>query len=150
MSVVVWSVPDKTGEVHDDQKDDDVQNDAREADMVISHDHLNLNHFRFNSEILTSEKQELESTLTNIPVLTLRWPRGGGGACKIFSCSLIIGTSFHQKTFQNGPTVWALKLDKGCWGGRVWHPPPPHGLSLAIFLTMKMTLNLDKFWYGVR
>ena len=25
-----------------------------------------------------------------------------------------------------------------------------HGLFLPIFLTMKMTFNLNKFWYGVR
>ena len=66
MSALVWGVPDKTGEVDDDRNDDDDQNDARAADMMRIH----LNNFlRFNSEILTSEKQELESRLINIPVL---------------------------------------------------------------------------------
>ena len=32
---------------------------------------------------------------------------------KIFSCSLILGTSVHEKTCQIGPTVLALKLDEG-------------------------------------
>ena len=32
---------------------------------------------------------------------------------KIFSCSLIIGTSVHEKTWQIGPTVLPLKLDEG-------------------------------------
>ena len=46
----------KTGEVEDDRNDNDDQNDATTAGTV------NLNNlFRFNSEILTSEKQELES-----------------------------------------------------------------------------------------
>ena len=31
---------------------------------------------------------------------------------KIFSCSLILGTSVHEKIFQIGPTVLALKLDE--------------------------------------
>ena len=66
MSAVVWSVPDKTGDVDDNQNDDDYQNDATTADMVKIHLH---NLFRFNSEILTSEKQELESRLNNSPVL---------------------------------------------------------------------------------
>ena len=66
MSAAVWGVPDKIGKVEDDQNDDDDQNDATAADMVRSH--LN-NLFRFNSEILTSEKQELESRLINIPGL---------------------------------------------------------------------------------
>ena len=66
MSAVVWGIPDKTGELDDDQNDDGDQNDATAADMVRIH--LN-NLFSFNSEILTSEKQEFESRLTNIPVL---------------------------------------------------------------------------------
>ena len=49
-----------------DQNDDDDQNDATAADMVRIH--LN-DLFCFNSEILTSEKQESESRLINIPVL---------------------------------------------------------------------------------
>ena len=66
MSALVWGVPDKTGKVDDDQNDDYDQNDARVVDMVRIHfDNL----FRFNSEILTSEKQELESRLINIPGL---------------------------------------------------------------------------------
>ena len=54
----------KTGEVDDDRNDNDDQNDATTAGTV------NLNNlFHFNSEILTSEKQELESWLISIPVL---------------------------------------------------------------------------------
>ena len=65
-STVVWGIPGKTGEVEDDQNDDDDQNNARAADMV----RINLNNFfRFNSEILISEKQKLECRLINIPVL---------------------------------------------------------------------------------
>ena len=65
MSAVVWGVPDKTGKVDDDQNHDDDQNDARAADIVRIH--LN-NLFVFNSEILTSKKQELESRLINFLV----------------------------------------------------------------------------------
>ena len=62
-STVVWGVPDKTGEVNDDQNDDD-QNDATAADILRTH----LNNFcRFNSETLTSEKQE--SRMIDNPVL---------------------------------------------------------------------------------
>ena len=32
---------------------------------------------------------------------------------KIFSCSLILGTSVHERTWQIGPTVLPLKLDEG-------------------------------------
>ena len=32
---------------------------------------------------------------------------------KIFSCSLILETSVHEKTWQIGPTVLPLKLDEG-------------------------------------
>ena len=46
MSAIVWGVPDKTGELDDDQNDDGDQNDATAADMVTIH--LN-NLFRFNS-----------------------------------------------------------------------------------------------------
>ena len=49
----------------DDQNDDNDQNDATAADMIRIHLY---NLFHFNSEILTSEKQELESRLINIPV----------------------------------------------------------------------------------
>ena len=66
ISALVWCVPDKTGEVDDGQSDDNYQNDARAADMVRIH---GKNRFRFNSEILTNEKQDLESRLINIPVL---------------------------------------------------------------------------------
>ena len=52
--------------VDDDQNDDNDQNDARAGEMVRTH--LN-NLFRLNSEMLTSENQELESRLINIPVL---------------------------------------------------------------------------------
>ena len=64
MSTLVWGVPDRTGKVKDDQNDDDDQNDPMAADMVRIHlDYF----FRFNSEILKSEKQKLESRLINIP-----------------------------------------------------------------------------------
>ena len=66
MSAVVWGVPDTTDKVDDDQNDNDDQKYATAANMVRIH--LN-NVFRFNSEILTSEKQELESRLINIPGL---------------------------------------------------------------------------------
>ena len=66
MSAAVWGIPDKTGELDDDQKDDSDQNDVTATDMVRIH--LN-NLFRFSSEILTSEKQEFKSRLTNILVL---------------------------------------------------------------------------------
>ena len=74
--------------------------------------------------------------------LTLRWTGGGGGGVdtpnrffqffsgmgrafisnKIFSCSLILGTSFHQTIFQIEPTVLALKLDKERVLRRWFHP----------------------------
>ena len=60
---VVWGAPDKTGEVDNDQYHDDNQNDTTAADI-----HLN-NLFSFNSETLTSEKQELKFRLINIPIL---------------------------------------------------------------------------------
>ena len=56
MSAVVWSDPDKTGEVHHDQ------NDATAADLVRIPS-------PFNSEILTSQKKELGPRLINIPGL---------------------------------------------------------------------------------
>ena len=34
-------------------------------------------------------------------------------AIEISSCRLILGASVHKKIFQIGPTVLALKLDKG-------------------------------------
>ena len=40
-----------------------------------------------------------------------------------FSCSLVLGTSVHEKIFQIGPTVLALKLDKGRVLGW-WQLPP--------------------------
>ena len=63
--------------------------------------------------------------------LTLRWPRGGGGGvdvtpnrffqffsemervfCKLnFSCRLMLGTFAHEKIFQIGLTILALKLN---------------------------------------
>ena len=45
-------------------------------------------------------------------------------ANKIFSCSLILGTSFHEKIFQVGPTVLVLKIDQREGTGG-WQPPPP-------------------------
>ena len=62
MSAVVWSGPDKTGEVHHDQNDDDDQNDATAADLVRIPS-------PFNSEILTYQKKELGPRLINIPGL---------------------------------------------------------------------------------
>ena len=56
-----------------------------------------------------------------------------------------------KRIFPIGPNKEALKLDKGrVLGG--WQPPlpPPLSKSLPIFLTMKMTSNLDKFWYEVK
>ena len=63
MSALIWGVPDKTGKVGDDQNDDNYQNDTTAVAMVRIH------LFRFNSEILTGEKQKLESRLINIPGL---------------------------------------------------------------------------------
>ena len=60
MPAVIWGVPDKTGEIDDDQNDEDDQDDATAADMVRVH--LN-NLFCHNSELLRSKKQELESRL---------------------------------------------------------------------------------------
>ena len=63
---------------------------------------------------------------------------------KYSSCGLILETSVRKKFFQIGPTVLALKLDKGrvLEGGGSFFIP--------IFLTMKMTLNLNEFCCGVR
>ena len=50
-----------------------------------------------------------------------------------------------------GPTFLALKLDKGRvpeGGGGGGNQP--NGLYLPSFLTMKMTFNINKFWFGVR
>ena len=51
---------------------------------------------------------------------------------KIFSCSLILGTSVHEKIFQIGPTVLVLKLNErrvlGGGGGNTLH-----GLFLNLF-----------------
>ena len=48
---------------------------------------------------------------------------------KIFSCSLILGASVHQKNVQIRPTVLTLKLDKGM------------GTFLPIFLTISILTN---------
>ena len=75
--------------------------------------------------------------------LTLRWPRVGGGVDatpqQVFPIflrngksfiqkweELILGASVHEKIFQIGPTVLALKLDKGrvLAGGVATTPPP--------------------------
>ena len=46
-------------------------------------------------------------------------------ANSIFTCRLILGTSVHEKNFQIGPTVLALKLErKGRVLGGGNHPPP--------------------------
>ena len=65
---------------------------------------------------------------------------------------LAVGSSLGQqsmkKVFKSDlPLKLALKLDKGRVLGGGNHP---HGLFLPIFLTMKMTFNFDKLWYGVR
>ena len=41
--------------------------------------------------------------------------RNGESFCSklIFCCRFILGASVHEKKFQIGPTVLALKLDKG-------------------------------------
>ena len=63
---------------------------------------------------------------------------------KFLAVGSSLGHLSMKKIFQIGPTALALKLDKGrVLGG-------PHGLFLPIFLTMKMTFNLNKFWYAVR
>ena len=96
--------------------------------------------------------------------LTLQWSREGG--ChppnrffkfflrmeraftpnNIFSCSLILGTSVHEKMLQIGPTVLALKLDNG----RMLGGTTPSSTFKPIFLTMKMPFSLNKFWLEVR
>ena len=85
-----------------------------------------------------------EETQRKLLTVTLEWPREGGGGgchpptglsnfsqkweelfCKLnFFCRLILGTSAHEKIFQIGNTILALKLDKGrvLGGGN----PPPH------------------------
>ena len=47
-----------------------------------------------------------------------------------FSCSLILGTYVHEKIFQIGPTILALKSDKGRVLGGGHHP---HGLLFTYF-----------------
>ena len=60
---------------------------------------------------------------------------------KIFSCSLIPGTTVYEKIFQIGPTVLALKIDKGRVLGVA---TTPHGLYfLPVLLTFKITFNLQ-------
>ena len=66
---------------------------------------------------------------------------------------IFVGTSLGhlsmQKIFQMGPTDFALKL--GQKEGAEDPPPPQLALSKnwPIFLTIKMTFNLNKILYGV-
>ena len=50
---------------------------------------------------------------------------------------------FLDQTYRLGSKI---RQREGTGGGN----PPPHGLFLPIFLPIKMTFNLNKFWYGVR
>ena len=50
---------------------------------------------------------------------------------KISSCSLILRTSVHEKKFQIGPTVLALKLDEG----RVLGVATPHGWTFFTYFS---------------
>ena len=50
-----------------------------------------------------------------------------------FACRLILGTSGHEKIFQIGPTILALKLDKGRVLGVATTPPPPIEQKLTYF-----------------
>ena len=51
-----------------------------------------------------------------------------------FICRHILGTSVHEKNSQIGPTVLALKLDKGRVLESGNHPPPPLSLTfLCLF-----------------
>ena len=62
---------------------------------------------------------------------------------KSFSCSLILGASVHQKIFQIGPTVLALKLGNG----RVQGVAQPPWTFLTYFSNHE---DVTKLWYGVR
>ena len=53
---------------------------------------------------------------------------------------------FLDRTYCLGSKI---RLRECAGGGGGWQPPP-HGLFKNMLLTMKMTFNLDKFWYGVR
>ena len=59
---------------------------------------------------------------------------------KFFSVGSSLGLLSMKKIFQIGPTVLALKLDKGSvlGGGGIEQ-------KLTYILTMKMTFNLNKF-----
>ena len=73
---------------------------------------------------------------------------GGKGWMQVFQCFLRLGRAFCKLNFQPC-TDLALNLDKGRILGDGKHAHH-HGLILPIFLTMKMKLDLDKFWYKVR
>ena len=65
----------------------------------------------------------LDATPQQVFLIFLR--NGKSFFCKLhFSSRLIFGASVHEKIFQIGPTVLALKLDKGRVLGGVWQPPP--------------------------
>ena len=55
-----------------------------------------------------------------------------------------------KKILQIEPIILALKLDEGRVLGRGVWLPPLWTFFKTIFLTMKMTFNLSKFWYEVR
>ena len=63
---------------------------------------------------------------------------------------LAVGSSLGHLSMKNffhiGPAILALKLDEGrVLGGGGGNHPPTLSKSLPIFLTMKMTFNLNKF-----
>ena len=63
----------------------------------------------------------------------------------------MLGASIHKEMFQMEPTVLAIKLEgTGKGEGGELATTTPLNKSWDIFLTMKMTFNLNKFWYGVR
>ena len=72
---------------------------------------------------------------------------------KIFSYSLMLGTSFHNKNFSDRTNSFGSKIrqreDAG-GGRRVATTLLPWTFYFPVFLTMKVTINLNKFWCGVR
>ena len=95
-------------------------------------------------------------------ILTLRWPRGSlptgfssfsqdwnkpSDQTKLLAVVSSLGHLLIKHFLDH--TVLALKLDKGrgALGGVA---TTPMDFSLPISLTMKMTINLDEFWYKLR
>ena len=68
---------------------------------------------------------------------------------KVFSCSIILVTSFHQRIFPDRTSRLGSKIrqKEGAWG---WQPSPPWTFFLSNFLTKKMTFNPNKFGHGVK